>query len=144
MRKIVINRCYGGFSLSHKAVMRYAELKGEEIYGYVEARKADGSYDFNNYELYSETEAVPFCIHYITKKFKSPTVEQLNANHSEIGARLESRDDPLLIQTVEELEEEANGSHAKLKIVEIPDDVKWFIDEYDGIESVEEEHRSWG
>ena len=53
------------------------------------------------------------------------------------------RDDPDLITVVEELGPEADGSHADLKIVEIPDDVKWVIDEYDGWESVEEEHRSW-
>lgn len=28
--KVVINRCHGGFGLSHEAIMRYAELKGFE------------------------------------------------------------------------------------------------------------------
>jgi hypothetical protein len=28
MTKVAYNACYGGFSLSHKAIMRYAELKG--------------------------------------------------------------------------------------------------------------------
>ena len=26
--KVVINRCYGGFGVSHKATMRFAELAG--------------------------------------------------------------------------------------------------------------------
>ena len=30
--KVVINACYGGFGLSEKAVMRYAELKGLTLY----------------------------------------------------------------------------------------------------------------
>ena len=30
--KIVINVCYGGFGLSHKAIMKYAELKGIKLY----------------------------------------------------------------------------------------------------------------
>ena len=30
--KVVINACYGGFGLSHKAIMRYAELKGFKLY----------------------------------------------------------------------------------------------------------------
>ena len=55
----------------------------------------------------------------------------------------ETRADPLLVQVVEELGDKANGSHAKLKIVEIPDGVKWEIDQYDGMESVDEVHRSW-
>ena len=48
------------------------------------------------------------------------------------------------IQVVEELGEEANTPASKLKIVEIPDDVEWEIEEYDGIEWVAEKHRVWG
>ena len=48
-----------------------------------------------------------------------------------------------LVECVETLGEKANGSFARLRIVEVPDDVSWYIDEYDGNESVEEEHRSW-
>ncbi len=53
------------------------------------------------------------------------------------------RNDPVLIQIVEELGEAANGGYAELKIVEIPDDVEWQIQEYDGIEWVAEVHRTW-
>lgn len=38
-----------------------------------------------------------------------------------------NRDDPALVQ-----------------VVEVPDDVSWHIAEYDGYESVAENHRSWG
>ena len=53
------------------------------------------------------------------------------------------RTDPVLIQIVETLGAEANGRFAKLRIIEIPDDVEWEITEYDGNESVEEVHRKW-
>ena len=53
------------------------------------------------------------------------------------------RTDKELIKVIEELGCEANGSCAKLKVVEIPDDVNWEIDDYDGNESIEEVHRSW-
>jgi len=53
------------------------------------------------------------------------------------------RDDPILVQVVEELGEKADGRYAQLKIVEIPDDVKWVLQEYDGRESIHEEHRVW-
>jgi hypothetical protein len=53
------------------------------------------------------------------------------------------RDDSELVAVVEKLGEEANGWAADLKIVEIPDDVKWYIDEYDGLEWIAEEHRKW-
>lgn len=53
------------------------------------------------------------------------------------------RDDPVLVKIVEDLGAEANGSYAKLKVVEIPDDVDWIIEEYDGKEQVAEKHRTW-
>ena len=47
------------------------------------------------------------------------------------------RDSLELIQCVEELGDKANGSFAKLKIVEIPfESTDYLIDEYDGFESV--------
>jgi hypothetical protein len=53
------------------------------------------------------------------------------------------RDDNNLIKVVEELREKANGECAELKIVDIPDDTKWTIEEYDGIEWVSEVHETW-
>lgn len=88
--KVVINGCYGGFSLSKAA---YKEL-GLEWDGYGFA------YD-------------------------------------------DDRSNPKLVEVVENLGTYASGSCAWLHVVEIPDDVKWHIEEYDGIESVEENHRSW-
>lgn len=54
-----------------------------------------------------------------------------------------SRDNPILVRVVEELKEEANGPCANLKIVGIPNNVKWQIEEYDGNECVAELHRTW-
>lgn len=55
-----------------------------------------------------------------------------------------SRDDPKLVECVETLRDEANGGHASLRVVEIPDDIDYTIEEYDGIEWVAETHRTWG
>ena len=55
----------------------------------------------------------------------------------------EKRNNPLLVQVVEELGAKANDTFADLKIVDIPDDVEWYIHEYDGLESVYEQHRTW-
>ena len=54
-----------------------------------------------------------------------------------------SRSDPDLISVIEELGEKANTEYSTLGVVEIPDDVNWYIEEYDGWESVHEVHRSW-
>lgn len=53
------------------------------------------------------------------------------------------RTDLRLIQVIEELGAEADGRHALLDVVEVPDDVEWQIHNYDGRESVHEKHRSW-
>lgn len=53
------------------------------------------------------------------------------------------RTNPELIECIETLGKKANGECASLEIVEVPDDVDWYIDDYDGNESVEEVHNSW-
>lgn len=64
-------------------------------------------------------------------------------NDYDFGFEKETRIASELIQVIEELGEDASGTCAKLVIVEIPDDVIWEIEEYDGWETIEEVHRSW-
>lgn len=132
--KIVINVCHGGFDLSHKAVMRYAELKGIKLYPFI-----DESYK----KIYGEKATVDnprVLIHYTISPVKeeSEMIDEIYFSPRDIP-----RDNSCLIKVIEELGEEANGLCAKLKIVEIPDDVKWEIEEYDGVEWISEAHRKW-
>lgn len=53
------------------------------------------------------------------------------------------RDDPTLIEVVEELGEKASGKYGNLVVVEIPDDMDYVIDEYDGIETLHEKVKMW-
>ncbi len=53
------------------------------------------------------------------------------------------RDDPALVAIVERLGKNAWGNYAELKVVEIPDDVEWQLNDYDGVETIHEKHRSW-
>ena len=53
------------------------------------------------------------------------------------------RADSDLIKIIEELGNDANDAYSELKIVEIPDNVVWDIQEYDGREWVAEKHRTW-
>jgi hypothetical protein len=53
------------------------------------------------------------------------------------------RNNQYLVRVVEELDNEANGRFSELKVVDIPDEVEWQIDEYDGLEWVAEKHRTW-
>lgn len=54
-----------------------------------------------------------------------------------------ARDDPVLVAIVRELGADANGDYGDLKIVEVPYEVEWQIEEYDGVEWVAEKHRTW-
>jgi hypothetical protein len=54
-----------------------------------------------------------------------------------------ARDDPYLVKVVKELGMSANGAHANLKVVEVPGDVEWTVEEYDGVEWIAEKHRTW-
>jgi len=53
------------------------------------------------------------------------------------------RADPRLIALIEEMGAAAGGKFATLKVVEIPADVQWEIEEYDGMEWISEMHRTW-
>jgi hypothetical protein len=54
------------------------------------------------------------------------------------------RNDPFLIQAIEEIGLDASGTiHSELKIVDIPNDVAWYVDDYDGMETIRESHRTW-
>ena len=51
------------------------------------------------------------------------------------------RDCPVLVEMVER--GDVDGAFSDLKVVEIPDGVNWYIEEYDGLEHVAERHRTW-
>ena len=53
------------------------------------------------------------------------------------------RNDPVLVEIIEKLGTAADGRYSELKIVDIPDDVDWIVEEYDGMEYVAERHRVW-
>lgn len=127
--KIVINRCQGGFGLSHKAIMRYAELQGIKLYWKIdEIRK----------KAYKE-KATPDNPSVVVDYYTTPEFKK-GSYFSEYEIE---RDDINLIKVIEELKEKANGMHAKLKIVEVPDVINWELEERNGMECIAEIHRTW-
>ncbi len=141
MKEIVINNKYGGFGLSYKGTMRYAELRGIKLYFYIDEISKKIWRQYHKEELTVEImDREKFgCIHYCTKH----PINNKVLNKFYFSDRDIKRDDTVLIQVVKELHKEANGHHADLKIVKIPNDVKWTIEEYDGNEWIAEEHRTW-
>ena len=112
--KIVINSDYGGFSLSDEAILEYGKRKGLNL-------------------VKDENTSWNISIFYKDSADKENYFED----------REIPRNDPDLVTVVEVLGESANGFAASLKIVEIPEDVDWYVEENDGREWVAEKHRTW-
>jgi len=138
MTEIVVNKCYGVFGLSDKAIKRYAELKEFSIFTYKENIRINKS---NIYEYIENSDSVTFPV-YVTKYLGEVFEDNIPSEYYFFDMDI-PRDDLCLVQTVKELGTEANGDHASLKIVDIPDDVDWILEEYDGIEWISEMHRTW-
>lgn len=139
--KIVINKCFGGFGLSDTAYEWLIE-HGVKCKKYIEQKKNPKT------GLYlPEPKNDGFVI--FDRTLDPPSKQ--NEMHIRCMGRYwtgcydsELRAIPLVVQCVEELGEKADGQYAKLAIVDIPDDVDWEIDEYDGQETIREKSRSWG
>jgi hypothetical protein len=115
MQKIVINTNYGGYGLS-RAAMEWLRERGCK-------------------------EALEYPI-YAGEYFDDGS--EYDGSYDDCFYVLANqRDHPLLVACVKALGGAASGRFAKLKVVKIPDGVKWEISEYDGLEEVHEVHRSW-
>ncbi len=141
IRRVVINTCHGGFGLSNEAILRYLNLCGVHVWPEIN---------------HSYLKTVRYWLVPPEKRVNdiSPedwgkmTIAQRSAHNQKYDQQVFCdrelpRDDSFLIQTVFELGDRASGDHAELKIVEIPEDVDWIIEEYDGKEWVAEKHRTW-
>ena len=114
--KIVINACHGGFNLSDEAFSMLLNRKG------IEFETVEGN-----------------CVTLFYRK------GMVDKDEGYLGYRQNEfcRDDADLVAVVEALGSKADGKYSELKIVEVPDDVNWYIEDYDGIEHVAERHRTW-
>lgn len=142
MKKVVINDCYGGFSLSPKALLWLYD-KGmtciacdvETYYGKNHAIRVKEDLQKWREHLSGNKELNDWYHMTVFSPDEKFTLNPYGVPH---------RSDPLLIECIETLgSKEASGPCAKLKIVEIPDDIEYTIEEYDGIEHIAETHRTW-
>jgi hypothetical protein len=90
MIKVVVNSCYGGFSLSDEGKELYLNKKGLKF-----TKKKGEHFSFMGYEYTVEGQE-----HWYEREI--------------------ARDDPVLVEVVEELGKKSFGSYAELRVVEIP------------------------
>lgn len=130
MRKIILNKGYGGFDLSKKAYELYAKKKGLELYTYTMTIE-------NNKYKYKYSDGSDFFMTYFTKDFgNNVEISEEDYEKYVLYLRETAREDKTLIEVVEELGKEASGMCGALKIVKIPDNAFFIIDSYDGLETL--------
>jgi len=119
--KVAINRCFGGFGISDEAFENLLDRKGI-AFDKVEPEEGRSFIGASYYEAgHSGSDD-----HYLSDYEMT-----------------QDRADPDLIAVIEEMGNSSWGRHSELVILEIPDDVEWHISEYDGLEHVAENHRTW-
>ena len=117
--KIAINANYGGFSLSTRALEMLLDLKG------IQFERTGGESKFRGFDYWHRG------------------AKHTNENYISEYDLYRNRTDPDLINVIETLGKDADGFSAEIAIIDIPDDVDWQIEEYDGFEHVAEKHRVW-
>lgn len=142
--KVIVNRCFGGFSLSNAALLECYKrgskaveaIEPIEYYGGNNPKKpnTDWEKDFEQ-----DKARIIGGQPYVTIAPDGKIVCKVYDNAPEV------RCDPILVQVVEEMGAAANGMCAKLDVVDIPFNGPdgWEIEEYDGKEWVSETHRTW-
>lgn len=133
--KIILNKCYGGFGLSKEAYELYAKKKGLTLYPYYDSSK-------DNFTTLKKGDS-SFLTYYFIEDFGDEVFKNKMDWSKNLYLNYEYRNDPILIEVVEELGEKANGRFSNLVVVDIPDNIDYVIDDYDGIETLHENVRTW-
>lgn len=111
--EIVINSCFGRFGISREALHLLRKM--------------------GNKTALEETD--------IGEKW--PGLNEIREPFLNLFCREINRTDKQLITVIKKIKEKANAPRSELKIIKIPDNVEWEIDNYDGLETVHEKHNSW-
>ena len=116
--KIVYNDCFGGYTLSYKAIDWLSEHGSEKTKNFIVKKRIEAK------EREDFSSASQERIDNVTKIYVMDAVRSFLKRH-----------DTDLVAVVEALGKEVNGTFSELAIAEIDED-KYFIDEYDGRETV--------
>jgi len=139
--RIVINQD-GCFGIPPVILFHYAIKAGFKIYFYEKTDEKYGPSPFDHFLIKTS--------HKTENMYWYPSLRDLGGkikcieNTDYFDAEVIKRDDPILIKVVETLGEDGFGHFCQLKVVEVPDDVDWYIDTRNGCgEVVTEKHRTW-
>lgn len=142
--ELVLNKCYGGYGLSHAAKMKILEKKGIAVFPYMsketDAIFGDSLKRISKNGTVSEDRSLSQFIYYFQMdpgkdEFDINLMYKDNADYKDFDFYGVERFDKELVETVKELGKVANTRFSELKVVEIPDGASFEISEYDGIET---------
>ena len=128
--KVILNKAIGGwgYSVPDEIYYEYAKKCGITIY------KVDHLYD----EVFATVPPKEYS--QLLKQSDLMELENREALYELLFIITEEyRFDPDLISIVENFDPEKTS----LRVFEIPDDIKYYISRYDGLETLHEEHRRW-
>jgi len=139
--KVAINAKHGGFGLSAEAIKLYCKKVGIPCYFF----EINYTNKDEKYKVVIEPKDSPSGIlNWRAFSVPNPAEHKDPYKYHISDSFRDDRANKHLIEVIEELgSKAASGPFAKLKIVEVPDDVKWHIAEFDGWEWVAEDHRKW-
>lgn len=144
MQKIVISKNNWGLLLSKEAIEMYMKLIGKDCFFY--------DIDFGSYKQLVHRTFTPTDYSYVFTKEVPDNIEY-NSEDPDLVFPIEElkRDDKNLVKVIAELGDKAGYQYdsfnkIEFKIIEIPDDVTWYINEcidpHDG-EYICEYMRTW-
>jgi hypothetical protein len=118
--KIVINQCRGQFDLSELAIAHYAKRSKLALFLVRDYETILGKKYKQNFYYTKEKE------------------KRVDKNDGLWSIKTIKRNDPILIDVVNELGAKSNTSYSKLVVVEVDSTKKWKITANDGLEKLEE------
>lgn len=147
--KVVINRKYGGFDLSPRAIVELAKRKGIDLEVFITSIGET----FQNYQKLEENEwdkkaqEMSLKVFVYVKASAELQPGRYSAGYNPFNDKDKRwslkgfdkdsfRADPDLVTVVEELGDRANTWASDLDIVEIPDGAYFEIIDYDGVETL--------
>lgn len=134
MTKVVINNCWGGFGLSTEAMKGLIERNCSSVREYTidEYTGGEGLGRWGRNEDVGDGYETAGLEDVLVKGRMVYTYD--NAQ----------RTDPVLVALIEEWgSRRVSGQLAKLRVVDVPDGIRYEIDDYDGMESIHESHQTW-
>jgi len=136
--KILLNKCFGGFTISSDAYSLYCEKKNIECHFYKE-----NSWNILQKCTFEQVQKDPYCYCVSKDLGNRADYNTLSKYIIKDPRDYDLRTDKTWIEVVEELGEKVDTWASNICVIEIPDGIEYEIHDYDGFETVYEKGRCW-